>query len=366
MATEAGSHPSCQRKLQEALSVEMRNAVAEVLQSQGKTNDTLLKIVLPEMYTRFYQMQGSLAQKAFLDSLFFPDMFARHRNIAPPSEGTYEWIFDQSTEQNNEKRTKLGQFKNWLSTDEPYFWINGKAGPGKSSLMSFIESDKRTEQGLKIWSGSRKLYIFSLFFWRPGSDLQKSSIALATVLLNKPFATLQQYADECRLMKHRIISKSKGLIELEDDDWRHHKPEDSRWALVDMSTEKSRTDFIHESELTDLARYDTILLRWVHRSAYDCIMNSPNHDLATSLKPENETDLARNTLAVVVWLSTHHPQIVVTPESQLKVTISGIAGIEVFLSIPSVDMSVEIDQAFDELYDTLISSLYRDDGRTLC
>ncbi|GAB7335865.1 hypothetical protein MBLNU13_g08126t2 [Cladosporium sp. NU13] len=313
----------------------MRNAVAEVLQSQGKTNDTLLKIVLPEMYTRFYQMQGSLAQKAFLDSLFFPDMFARHRNIAPPSEGTYEWIFDQSTEQNNEKRTKLGQFKNWLSTDEPYFWINGKAGPGKSSLMSFIESDKR-------------------------------SIALATVLLNKPFATLQQYADECRLMKHRIISKSKGLIELEDDDWRHHKPEDSRWALVDMSTEKSRTDFIHESELTDLARYDTILLRWVHRSAYDCIMNSPNHDLATSLKPENETDLARNTLAVVVWLSTHHPQIVVTPESQLKVTISGIAGIEVFLSIPSVDMSVEIDQAFDELYDTLISSLYRDDGRTLC
>ena len=104
-------HQACQLNFQEALSITMRNDIAALLQNQGKANDSLLKIVLPEMHTRFDQVQDSLAHKAFLDSLLFPDMFARHRNIAPPSRGTYEWILDQDAEQNKDMRTKLGLFK---------------------------------------------------------------------------------------------------------------------------------------------------------------------------------------------------------------------------------------------------------------
>jgi hypothetical protein len=105
-------------------------------------------------------------------------MFAQHRNIDPPSKGTYEWIFNQEADEDERERANLGKFKRWLCSDEPYFWINGKAGSGKSSLMSFIESDKRTEKALKIWAGPRELNIFSFFFWRPGSDLQKSITGL--------------------------------------------------------------------------------------------------------------------------------------------------------------------------------------------
>jgi len=79
-------YQACQRKFQEALSVEMRNAIADVLRKEDKMNDTLLSILLPEMHTRFDQVQNSLAQQAFLESLSFPDMFTRHRNIQPPSE----------------------------------------------------------------------------------------------------------------------------------------------------------------------------------------------------------------------------------------------------------------------------------------
>ena len=44
-----------------------------------------------------------------------------------------------------------------------------------------------------------------------------NSVALAAVLVHKkPFETLQQYSDECRLMKHRILAQSKGLIEVDD------------------------------------------------------------------------------------------------------------------------------------------------------
>jgi hypothetical protein len=174
---------ACQQKFQEALSVEMRNAIARFLEEQGKANDTLLNTALPEVHTRLDKVQDTLAQQAFLDSLFFPEMFARHRSIGPPSEDTYQWIFDHDTEQDEKERAKLGRFKHWLSTDEPYFWINGKAGSGKSSLMSFIESDKRTEDTLKVWAGSCHLYLFSFFFWRPGSGLQKGITGLLQCLL---------------------------------------------------------------------------------------------------------------------------------------------------------------------------------------
>lgn len=73
-------YSACQRKLQEALSVEMRNAIAELLQNQGRTNNTLRKIVLPEMHTRFDEAQASLAHKAFLDSL----LLSRH--VCTPSD----------------------------------------------------------------------------------------------------------------------------------------------------------------------------------------------------------------------------------------------------------------------------------------
>jgi hypothetical protein len=43
----------CQSKFQEALSVEMRNAIAVVLQEQGKTHDALLNVVLPRVDARF-------------------------------------------------------------------------------------------------------------------------------------------------------------------------------------------------------------------------------------------------------------------------------------------------------------------------
>jgi hypothetical protein len=488
-------------------------------------------------------------------------MFARHRNIAPPSEGTYEWVYNQDAEKNEELRAKLGQFKHWLSSDEHYFWFNGKAGSGKSSLMAFIESDKRTKDALGAWAGSRELYIFSFFFWRPGSDLQKSitgllqsllyqlvkrkpaamsgvlssaptsmhtvwtetillrtlvqalslydqdhifilidgldkfegqymrlldtlfklksgsnikfcfssrpetalvkrlalfpsirlqdvnfrdidtfvrrslepyqdqdmtndnvisklvfqsegiflwavlvckslvsgydagddkdtiqrridatprgleplfthmfsntedvhreslsayfsllkwdvsSVSLVTILLrDKPFETLQQHADESPLMQHRIVSQSKGLIELGGGDWQRDRLDDLRWALVHPSTGQSRTDFVHASECSDLARYHSITLRWVHRSAYDCILNSPSRHLAISLLPENELDLVRRTLAAVLWLSKHPPHIVLTPQPFLYTELNRVIEAMVSLSnVPGIDLSQEVE-----------------------
>jgi len=87
---------------------------------------------------------------------------------------------------------------------------------------------------------------FSLLKW------DVTSVAFVTVLLrDKPFETLQQYADECHSMKHRILAQSKGLIELDEYDWQFDKSDDARWALVHVSTGQKRTDFVPETECTN-------------------------------------------------------------------------------------------------------------------
>lgn len=130
-------------------------------------------------------------RKEVMDSLWYPEIFDRQQTIKPPSNGTFEWIFDdplpeegptqkESTRLQNRMR---GKFAGWLRSDETLFWISGKAGSGKSSLMSLIQDDPRTEEALSTWAGGRRLYTFSFYFWRPGSALQKSIRGLLRSML---------------------------------------------------------------------------------------------------------------------------------------------------------------------------------------
>jgi hypothetical protein len=127
-----------------------------------------------------------------LDSLHYPEMFERQQSIKPPSFGTFQWIFDSSPPVQDNTRWSpsaqlredtRGVFARWLGSNEPLFWISGKAGSGKSSLMSLIQSDSRTAKALAPWAGGLHVYKFSFYFWRPGTELQKSICGLLRSLL---------------------------------------------------------------------------------------------------------------------------------------------------------------------------------------
>ena len=137
---------------------------------------------------RFSEVSDTASHRGFLESLYFDDMFARQQSITPQSAGTYDWVLSgkppSDIDHPAERDVELcGRLLRWLQDDRPAFWVNGKAGSGKSSLMSFIESDQRTEAALKTWARTRKLYTFSFFFWRPGSPLQKSIAGLLRSIL---------------------------------------------------------------------------------------------------------------------------------------------------------------------------------------
>ena len=127
----------------------------------------------------------------YLDSLAFPGMRARQEIITEPYSETFQWIFDES----GKAVRPWGNFVEWLKNGQGIYWIQGKAGSGKSTLMSYICEEQRTEASLKTWAGAHELLIVPFFFWKAGNDrMQKNSAGLLRSLL------------------HQILEKVPGLI----------------------------------------------------------------------------------------------------------------------------------------------------------
>jgi hypothetical protein len=233
--------------------------------------------------TRVDEASDSSQHRNFLESLHFDDMFARQQSIMPQSDGTYDWALSGTSPlgaQHWEIKDVAhdaelrGRLLKWLQDERPSFWINGKAGSGKSSLMSFVESDRRTEAALQTWARTRKLYMFSFIFWRPGSSLQKSIAGLLRSIL-------YQVAKAIPAVVTQIISNRQSLTYT---DWTQAKLLDAlKIALTVCQNANGAvlllTDGLDEFEPLD-GNYSDLL------DAVMGLQSGPNIKLCVSSRPE--------------------------------------------------------------------------------
>jgi hypothetical protein len=89
-----------------------------------------------------------------------------------------------SADVNEETRNPgWSSFINWLSSEEGVYWITGKPGSGKSTLMKYLYQDRRTLEHLRSWSSSFPLVMAGFFFWNSGTVMQMSKMGLLQALL---------------------------------------------------------------------------------------------------------------------------------------------------------------------------------------
>ena len=79
-------------------------------------------------------------QRKLLDLLHFPEISERHNRIMVAHEHTFHWVFEDPASGG----TPWPSFTEWLRSGSGVYWITGKAGSGKSTLMKFIYNDART------------------------------------------------------------------------------------------------------------------------------------------------------------------------------------------------------------------------------
>ncbi|KAF7560156.1 hypothetical protein G7046_g3992 [Stylonectria norvegica] len=122
-----------------------------------------------------------------LDSLAYKSMRDREEEVTEAHGETLEWIFDKSSPSHPQRDEFSTQFTTWLKTTQlgPIYWITGKPGSGKSTLMRFLSKHPATMKHLQAWAANRPLCTAGFFFWTSGSRDQRSQVGLLRSLLHQ-------------------------------------------------------------------------------------------------------------------------------------------------------------------------------------
>ena len=137
-------------------------------------------------------------------------MKKRETDIPDAHKKTLEWVADPSSP---------SKFSEWLASDHGIYWIIGKAGSGKSTLMKFMVEYAPVKSLCQAWAEKRKLVMVKYFFWNAGTKLQKSQEGLLRAIL---FEVLSQ----CPPLIKIVCAHKLGL---ED-----HVQDADQWSLSDL------------------------------------------------------------------------------------------------------------------------------------
>jgi hypothetical protein len=137
-------------------------------------------------------------QKGLLETLTYSSMTERYEDIIEAFPDTFNWALEDSMEY----QTPWSNFPEWLKAGSGIYWISGKAGSGKSTLMKHIFDDSRTYNYLNQWvrndngcnetNRDVRFCLATFFFWTSGTREQKSQNGLLRALLHQVLSSFPE------------------------------------------------------------------------------------------------------------------------------------------------------------------------------
>jgi NACHT domain len=143
---------------------------------------TQLKQLSLVLWTMSQTREKLAKEYHILKSLLYKVMEIRYTRVADAHAHTFEWIFNKPVPP-DEPLLQNNSFIDWLESGRGIFWVTGKAGSGKSTLMKFLGRHPATRHALKLWAGDKATVVASFYFWYAGTELQKSQQGLLQSLL---------------------------------------------------------------------------------------------------------------------------------------------------------------------------------------
>lgn len=137
------------------------------------------------------QRSHFLADK-FLDFIGFIEMTDRYERIPKAYHKTFDWMF-QETDEAAGNITAMpileepNSFVKWLQFPSNLYWIPGKPGSGKSTLMKYLYNNPKTKDYLYQWHQEHKLVMAGFFLWNSGTESQMSQMGMLRSLLHRAF-----------------------------------------------------------------------------------------------------------------------------------------------------------------------------------
>ncbi|KAF4497778.1 small s [Fusarium agapanthi] len=142
-------------------------------------------------------------------------------------------------------------FSTWLQSDDKLFWIRGKPGSGKSTLIKFLINNDNTKRLLGSWHPNTR--ILSHFFWKIGNEPQNSIRGLLCSLL---YDLLSEDDDATeKVLRQFKFSESKDFYK----EWSSQEAEKVLWYLLDASAQPTCIFVDGLDEISDKDGYQTLL-----------------------------------------------------------------------------------------------------------
>ena len=142
-------------------------------------------------------------QDRLLESLRFEDINVRGNDISLSSHGTFRWVFGEASH-------SWDSLSKWLEQGQKVFWINGKAGSGKSTLMKFVVNDEHTSHALNLWSNGKDCMVLAFYFWLSGSKLQRSMKGFLCSLLRQIMSNNTKVLEDT-FLKNELITRKRSV-----------------------------------------------------------------------------------------------------------------------------------------------------------
>ncbi|KAF5595957.1 hypothetical protein FPCIR_4223 [Fusarium pseudocircinatum] len=165
-------------------------------------------------------------------------------------------------------------FSTWLQTDDKLFWIRGKPGSGKSTLIKFVINNDNTKRLLGSWHPNTR--ILSHFFWKIGSEPQNSIKGLLCSLLYDLMSEDDDAIDQV-LEKFRF-SHSKDFYK----EWSSQEAEEILLSILDASTHPTCIFVDGLDEISDKDGYRALL------SVVQRLTTCQGVKICVSSRPETE------------------------------------------------------------------------------
>ncbi|KXH68832.1 hypothetical protein CSAL01_00100 [Colletotrichum salicis] len=133
-----------------------------------------------------------------LRSLKFDQIKTRQEAIKERHKAIFDWVFSQDDT----------LFPQWLESGKGIFWIRGKPGSGKSTLMKFLVTHPTMRLKLEAWGEGCTTVIACHNFWNAGISIQKSQRGLLQTLLYEVLREVPNLID-------RVCSRLRSALQHE-------------------------------------------------------------------------------------------------------------------------------------------------------
>ncbi|KAE8447050.1 hypothetical protein EG329_011185 [Mollisiaceae sp. DMI_Dod_QoI] len=196
--------------------IELRNAQSD----SAKLNEITANIEMLDVGDKEEKELRLSIDRKLLEYLKYPAMTYRYEDVLQAHPKTFDWIFASKAIE----KLPWSDFNKWLRSEGGIYWISGKAGSGKSTLMKHIFDDPRTKTYLQQWgqpqmglqaNKERPVVIATFFFWNSGTEIQKSQLGLLRSLL---FQVLGKHRDLIPIcLPNRWAKQYSGSLDLGEE-----------------------------------------------------------------------------------------------------------------------------------------------------